>query len=353
MATAITTEQKAQFFRDGFIVLRDVVPRELTSRARREIHMHTVLTGMTRPYHALVRDALPNLMNKSPLASIMCEMIGPYDTPTRAFAATLNPQPAPKREVPNFGWQPHVAGWWYGQVPETSEEVDSFQIPCTWHFGTADATEIGANHTPFFQDPACTLSTGSFTAFVGVALNDQSEHGRGNLCFLKGAQEVVESFYQMQRDAGGVIGPEGEGWPRLSPTPDGNGVTLTNLPTYIREHFLDTAKITPDGTFWLEPTPVLLEEGDTVIAMYACPRNGSMNLGPDPRKNVYFRLCHKRPEAGQVYSDSDHPDRGWEGEFLNYSYDLNPWSTSIDYLCDHWRDWDGPKDQVAAMRGSS
>ncbi|MEM7363632.1 MAG: hypothetical protein AAF525_06375 [Pseudomonadota bacterium] len=353
MTTAITTEQKAQFVRDGFIVLRDVVTRDLTSRARREIHMHTASTGTTRPYHALDNDALPDLMNKSPLADIMRDMIGPYDAPSRAFAATLYPQPQPQKEVPNFGWQPHVDGWWYGQVPETPEEVDSFQIPRTSHFGAADATEIGANHTPFFQDPACTLSTGSFTAFVGVALNDQSEFGRGNLCLLKGAQEVVESFYQMQRDAGGVIGPEGEGWPRLSPTPDGNGVTLTNLPTYIRDHFLDTAETTPDGTIWLAPTPVLLEEGDVVIAMHACPHNGSMNLGPDPRMIVYFRLRHKRPGASHVYGDSDHPDRGWEGEFLDYPDDFNPWSTAIDSLCDHWRDWDGLQDQVEAMRGSS
>ena len=58
MTTAITTEQKAQFVRDGFIVLRDVVPRELTGRARGEIHMHTVSTEMSRPYHALVDDSI-------------------------------------------------------------------------------------------------------------------------------------------------------------------------------------------------------------------------------------------------------------------------------------------------------
>ena len=58
MTTAITTEQKAQFVRDGFIVLRDVVPRELTGRARREIRMHTVSTEMSRPFHALVDDSI-------------------------------------------------------------------------------------------------------------------------------------------------------------------------------------------------------------------------------------------------------------------------------------------------------
>ena len=57
MTTAITTEQKARFVRDGFIVLRDVVPRELTGRARREIHMHTVSTEMSMPFHALVDDS--------------------------------------------------------------------------------------------------------------------------------------------------------------------------------------------------------------------------------------------------------------------------------------------------------
>lgn len=40
ITTEITTVEKTRFVRDGFVVLRNVVPRELTSRARRAIHAH-------------------------------------------------------------------------------------------------------------------------------------------------------------------------------------------------------------------------------------------------------------------------------------------------------------------------
>ncbi len=226
--------------------------------------------------------------------------------------------------------------WYSPDIPRTAAEVDSWRAPRTRHFGTGGATEIGANKTPFFQDRACTLALGSFTAFVGVALNDQTKFGRGNLCLAKGVHEEVERFFQTQRDAGGVVGPEGPGWPRLSRVGD-DGVALTPMPPAIRARFLDE-----DGV--PVPTPILLDEGDAVIALHACPHGASVNEGADPRMNVYFRLRRHRPGGAVVQGDSDHPDRGWDGEFLDYADGYDPWRVAIDAMCDHWSEWEFAKE---------
>ena len=75
---------------------------------------------------------------------------------------------------------------------------------------------------------ACSLALGSFTAFVGVALNDQLTPGCGQLCVVKGVHEETERFFKMQREKGGIVGIEGPGWPRFKRGggTDGNGVFL-------------------------------------------------------------------------------------------------------------------------------
>ena len=338
-ANELSLDEKRMFQRDGFIVIREAVPRALTFKARRAINMRAAADGVRRPYHDLSgASTLPDLVNSSPLGEIMRNTMGPYDPPRSAFAAILYPQP--KARTPNFGWQPHIDGMWYSpDIPKTAAEVDSWEAPRTRHFGTGGATEIGANKTPFFQDRACTLALGSFTAFVGVALNDQTVFGRGNLCLLKGAHEEVQRFFRMQRDQGGGVGPEGPGWPRLSPA-GGNGVALTPMPHSIRAQFTD------DGV--PVPTPILLDEGDAVVALHACPHGASVNEGADPRMNVYFRLRRHRPGGATVHGDSDHPDRGWDGEFLDYPEGYDPWQVAIDAMCDHWSEWDGMAEVVAA-----
>ena len=60
--------------------------------------------------------------------------------------------------------------------------------------------------------------------------------------------------------------------------------------------------------------------------------------------NVYFRLRRQQPGRAKVRGDSDHPDRGWDGEFLEYPNGFDPWQSSIDAMCDHWSEWDGMQD---------
>ena len=325
--------------------MRDT-PHQAASSPDRAINVHTHRTGTLRPYHDFESAELPDLFNKSDLGPIMQSAMGPYDAPQSAFAALQYPIAEPAQLPPNYGWAPHVDGWWYSSdIPKTPSEVDSWQAPRTAHFGKADAYEIGENMTPFFQDPDCRLSIGSFTAFLGVALNDQTEFGRGNLALLPGAHEKVEAFFRMQRDSGGVVGPEGDGWPRLQAVGN-DGVQFTSLPPSIVDTFRGTAEVTADGRVWLKPTPVLLDEGDAVIALHACPHSVTMNLSADPRLNVYFRLRRRRPGQSVTLGDSDHPDREWDGGFLDFEEGYDPWRASIDTLCNHWSDWDGMADVV-------
>ena len=349
--TDLSIDQKKQFLDDGFIVLPGIVSRALTAAARRYIHLDASKYGLRRHSHNTEDNgALPDLVNESPLGDVLRNTMGPFDRPERGFAAVLYPEP--ELDVPNFGWSPHIDGWaYFNDLPTAVDQVDSWNAPRTTHFKTADARAYGDNLTPFYQDPECRLSIGSFTAFVGVALNDQTTFGSGNLCLLKGAHEHVEAFFRKQREAGGVIGPEGPGWPRLAPVGNGS-VEMVPMPEEIRDLFMEEALTTKDGKVWLKPTPILLNEGDAVIALHACPHGASRNHSADPRMNVYFRLRRKRTGRARVRGDSDHPDRGWNGEFLKYPEGFNPWQSSIDAMCDHWSEWDGMQAVLPAKPSS-
>ncbi len=90
-----------------------------------------------------------------------------------------------------------------------------------------------------------------------------------------------------------------------------------------------------------------LNAGDAVIALHSCPHAATPNLTPNARMNVYFRIRRLRednPNEGTrrvAHGVSDHPDRGYFGQFLDYPAGYDPFQISIDALCDHWREWDG------------
>lgn len=358
-AGELTPAQKRSFYRDGFVVLKGVVPEALVWQAKRRINIIAGREGRLFKYYDELASSpeFPALLNDTTLGAVLRNTMGPFDPPQRAMPMVLYPQEpsaevgihgVPSNQLPNFGFVPHLDGQWAGRLPRNANEVDSWRSPRTEHFGAGDARARGANNTPLFQDPACRLALGSFTAFVGVALNDQTEFGRGNLAVLKGAHHAVQEFFRMQRAQGQVVGPEGPGWPRLAPVGE-SGVALNVLPEAVRARFAEGATTTPDGTRWLQPTPILLDEGDAVITLHAIPHCGTRNeRGAEPRMNVYFRMRRQRPGGARVLGDSDHPDRGWNGEFLDYADGYDPWQVAIDKLCDHWSEWDGMQDLTAS-----
>jgi hypothetical protein len=213
---------------------------------------------------------------------------------------------------------------------------------------------MGHNRTPLFQDPEMTLGIGSFTAFVFVCLNDQTVEGCGQTAVVPGGHHATEAFFRWQRSQGPALGPEGPGWPRMNHDAP-NRCGLVYLPPSVREGLLDeSCERTADGVAWPRPTQVLMRAGDVCVAVHQIPHCATRNeRGTESRKNVIFRIRARKRQPGHVASGkSDHPDRGWDGEFLAYEDGNDPWERSRLALCDPWSEWDGMADVVAAERGS-
>ena len=146
----------------------------------------------------------------------MRNAMGPYDPPQSAFAAIPLPATQEASAQLRLDTRTSTACGIRRHIPKTADDVDSWVAPRTPHFGTGGATEIGANKTPFFQDQACTLALGSFNRRFRRwwRSTTRPSSGAAYLCLLKGAHEEVEQFFRMQRNTGGVVGPEGlSGWP--------------------------------------------------------------------------------------------------------------------------------------------
>ena len=57
--------------------------------------------------------------------------------------------------------------------------------------------------------------------------------------------------------------------------------------------------------------------------------------------------------VGLAALDDKRHDRGYHGQFLEYPPDYDPWTTSVDRMCDHWSEWDGMKEVVDKAGRSS
>jgi hypothetical protein len=208
---------------------------------------------------------------------------------------------------------------------------------------------IGHNNVPLFQDPDMTLGLGSFTAFVFVCLSDQTVEGRGQTGILPGAHHAVEKFFRWQRDTNNQIGVEGPGWPRLNhDAPNRCGIVL--IPEMVLNQFVDeSSEMTPDGRRWPKPTLGLMEPGDACVKEYQMPHTGTRNeLGTDSRKNVIFRLRHRKRQPDKIVNGAtDVPDRGPLGSWLDFEEGNNPWARSKYAMCNMWHEWDGMQEVVA------
>ncbi len=354
--TELTDEQKESLVRDGFVVIRGAVPPDIAGRARKLItdSLPKDERRLLVPGELATHPDVIGLFNATRLPQLMESAMGP-------FPPVISCQVAVTPGHDRMGGSPfaHVDGSWGGTIPASAEEIDAAsgrpKDPARW-FGENDDLR-GTNDGQLWQDPDRRISLGSYTALVGVCLNDQREPGNGQFAVLKGMHHAVERAFRRQRDAGSVIGPEGLDWPRIKIGETGRPY-LNGLPDAVRNQVTDPARETFEHPKWPWPelTPVLLDEGDAVIALHSCPHTPTPNHGPNPRMNIYFRIRRLRegsPHEGSRrlgHGVSDHLDRGYYGQFLDYPADYDPWQTSIDYLCDHWTEWDGLQDQVARMR---
>ena len=343
----LSRDEKIQFLQDGYIVIKNAIP-----------------TAVVETAHALVSDSLPkserrllvppelathphimSLFYKSVVAELLEGLMGPFPPVISCQVAVT-----PGNDDLGGGPGTHVDGGWSGPIPQNAEEIDPVtHRPKEAHkyFGENDEVR-GANDGLLWIDPERRIACGSYTALVGICLSDQMVPGNGQFGVLKGLHEEVEAAFRRQRNAGSIIGAEGLDWPRMKINDQGRPF-MNGLPDAISTRAEEMAKANPkiDNWPWPELSPVLMEPGDCIIALHSLPHTPTPNLGPHARMNVYFRVRRLRegnPHEGSRrvgHGVSDHPDRGYFGQYLDYPDDYDPWQSSIDKLCDHWSEWDG------------
>ena len=354
----LTSEQKQSFFDDGYIVLKKAVPDQIVDQA-------VQLLDSAEKRHALSTDhRLTDLINESDITPILRNTMGRFDPP-KSCQVGLNPIRKPgdyytslgyiEKDVPYFGCQTHIDGSLTIQPPQeiqegTEEEIYRRYIAAGPRGDLGRSPDVmGHNNTPMFQDPEMTLGLGSFTAFVFVCLNDQTVEGRGQTALLRGAHHEVQKFFRKQQSINNHLGVEGPGWPRLDHEAP-NRCGLVYVPEEVRNVFVDeTSESTPDGKKWPRPTQILMEPGDACITSYHIPHSATRNeLGTETRKSIIFRIRNKSRQPNKmVTGSSDHPDRGWNGEWLEYEAGNNPWERSKYAMCNMWHEWEGMRETIA------
>ena len=347
--TQLSHQEKQTLLHDGFVIVRNAVSPDLTQRAKALIQLDPkqIVHGD--------RAEINDLYNASVMREIMLEVMGPHTQPINAQVAVTMPNEADavvrSKVRKQFHPQAHVDGGWAGLCPQNQTEIrESGQSLETWGSDGNPKSMGPAGGAPLWQDQERTLAIGSYTALVAVCLNDQLQPGKGQFSVRRGAHEAVEAFFRHQRAKGGPLGGGGPDWPRLQPMGEGQAFAGIMPPKMVAEY--------PDTTFesehwpWPELTPVLMNEGDAVIALHSLPHTATPNMSDDPRMNVFFRIRRFRednpfegdPRIG--WGVSDHPDRALNGDFLDYPESYQPFKTSIDRLCDHWSEWDGMQSDV-------
>ena len=342
-AAKLSDDERGRLVQDGFVVLKAAVGRDVTARAK------ALING--DPTRIVYGDnpAVNGLYNDSVLGELMRHEMGPHSVPVNAQVAVTLPNQADAvvrgKAVPGAAPGAHVDGGWAGRCPLKRSEIlangDSLE---TWGHDGDPKWRGPAGGAPLWQDRERTVAIGSYTALVGVCLNDQRRPGKGQFSVRRGAHEAVQAFFQMQRDAGGPIGGGGPQWPRLLPMGD-DGAFAGIMPPAMVASYPDT-RFEHDEWPWPELTPVLMEEGDAVIALHSMPHTATPNLSDDPRMNVFFRIRRASPENPYEgdpivgWGVSDHPDRALDLGFLDYPEGYDPFKVSVERMCNHWSEWD-------------
>ena len=343
----LTDSERQSLVDDGFVILRGVVPLELVKVAREIVDANTPkhTRRVLAPASLATNPKVLSVFKDSSIPSILQRVMGPFPDVVSCQVAVT---PAHVELMNSVG--AHVDGGWTGPIPTRADEIEPIRgrpLDAAKYFGENDEIR-GNNDGLLWMDPDRRMSTGSYTALVGIALNDQAVPGNGQFGVMKGMHEEVEKAFIEQRDSGSVIGQEGLNWPRIRIDEHTGKPSLSGLSETVREKAKMAVKDRPEieGWPWRELTPVCLRQGDAVITLHSCPHTATPNLGPNPRMNLYFRI--RRWREGNPFEGlrkvghgvSDHPDRGYFGQFLEYPESYDPWGTSIAKLCNHWSEWD-------------
>ena len=324
--------QKRALYRDGFVVLRELVDRHRVARARRLVveNLDRRRDGQAddrrarRPNPGLSPDIL-GLFNDTGLREVVEEALGPVGTARGCQLATrlpaepgdhVNESGYRDRDTPFRGWHGHLDGLWNGATrihqhigrPMTREETEAWNQEPSSNGCRKAFPDLGANLR-------------NFAALVAVALSDQTAEGAGNFGVLKGAHHHIERFFRDQREAGGPLGPDGPNWERIDRDAP-NGCGLRHYPDAVRLAFAKDAYRTPDGKLWPKPTLLRLAPGDAAIVLHAVPHGATRVSVSEPRLMAFFRVT---PLARAEGNRAVYPDA----------------------LCDIWREWPGMAEVVA------
>lgn len=380
----ITAEQKTQFYRDGFLIIKNAVPLALTREARERVEglrasggTHDFQQGFqffaTTPE---CQQGFVNMFEGSRLGETLRTLIGPF-SPIIACDAHNTPGANDSGFVGgDQGEMGHIDGMmapppqYYpaslddivalGKDPHDHESMHRYMT----HLDHTAQNPMG---TPFYMDPERTLTIGDFTAFVGIAFSDQTTMGCGQTGVRRGFHHDMEQFFRMQRDAGGPIGYEGPGWPRVEPASIEAGTPRMGMPAPLLQPpqprhgglvNIDGWRDSRGNPYgWL--TPVVLEEGDAFVALHGLPHAGTANHSRNTRFTAFFRVRRFRPtnpyegDPRWLHGTRDHNDRLGDASAASFDYDAyNPYQMTIDHLCDMWSEWEGMTETVEQERAN-
>jgi hypothetical protein len=352
-----TNEQRHSLYHNGFAVIPDAIPPHILQRAQATIEKSIPADAniLINAAELVTHSDVIGLINESKLKPLLEAEMG-------KFPPIISSQVAVRRPGYEQGTLPvpHIDGSWGGPMPDTAEEVDLAtgrpRDLAKW-FGP-DQDKRGNNDGRLWLNPERTMSIGGFTCLVGVALNDQSsDEAHGQFGVLAGSHKLVQAHFNKQRASGGIVGPDGEEWPRCRINPRDGKPQTNGMPDPVRAAAY-TGKEDSGRWPWPEVTPVRLRAGDAVISLHSLPHCATPNLAGCDRQSVYFRVRKLRPENPHEgkrmlgHGVSDHCDVAYYGKQLEYPPHYDPFATTLERLCDHWLEWDGMKDFVAAERAA-
>ena len=217
-----TQQHFADLYRNGYLILRGLVPVELVGPAKAALENGK--DGSAPEILSLLRD--------SPLHQFLCEGLrgGGYNKVDGAQAGANGPREPgtrnmqtgwPEVDVPFYGWCGHVDGIWSGGASAPQGRGDPTFDPKKFYSEPA----VNGHMLEYGEHEGCRANLQLVSALVGVSLSEQLLDGAGQIGVLEGAHLPMAGLYIAQRARGGPVGPGGPFWPREDfNAPNGHGV---------------------------------------------------------------------------------------------------------------------------------
>eukprot|EP01124_Arcella_intermedia_P018918 TRINITY_DN26042_c0_g1_i1.p1 TRINITY_DN26042_c0_g1~~TRINITY_DN26042_c0_g1_i1.p1 ORF type:complete len:510 (+),score=99.71 TRINITY_DN26042_c0_g1_i1:157-1530(+) len=270
----LTTQQKLDFIRNGYIIIPSVVPRNLVNNALRSINHHLsrdpsenktpIPRSITSCPDLVSSKVLMDLFYESPASSYVEQLVGQTNRLLACQIALRYPgDGCMKANIKKFGGNflennPLIGGVVNQLLGGDTEESNFVVGPGwkeTWHID--GFKEIFAGQVQ------------NFTCLVGILLSDLPEELSGNLTLYPGSHHLIEKFF---REKGGVL-----------------NYLKTTKPPVIQQIHQEISSQLP------EPIQVRGKPGDLIICHYQLPHAIAPNISPNIRYCIYFRVfshCH-------------------------------------------------------------